>query len=121
MDDFMCAAVDLFFAIRDPLTLGKRDGVRLHEVLQQFTLRVTLRGNAEVQLPPWLITGGGLFFSIVTVRPVDFPRPPTGLSGAMLARTGHLTESRQFLYDLMVGGDVQRVLLLEVRQLIEVL
>ena len=36
MDDFRCAAVDSFFAIRDPLTLGKGDGVRLHEVLQQI-------------------------------------------------------------------------------------
>ena len=87
----------------------------------RLTLRVTLRGNAEVQPPPWLITGSGLFFSIATVRPVDFPRLPTGLSGAMLVRTGDLTESRQFLHDLMMGGDVQRVLLLEVRQLVEVL
>jgi hypothetical protein len=35
----------------------------------------------------------------------------------MLAQTGDLTECRQLPDDLMVGGDVQRMLLLEVRQL----
>ena len=37
----------------------------------------------------------------------------------MLAQTGDLIECRQLPFDLMVGGDVQRMLLLEVPQLVE--